>query len=79
MLCAVVLVGFVQIFLPFNRTFDLIMAVITALLFCGYILYDTHMIMNRLSPDEYIFASISLYLDVVNLFLAILRILGDQD
>ncbi|KAJ2889625.1 hypothetical protein GGI21_006494, partial [Coemansia aciculifera] len=78
-LWAVVLVGFVQIFLPFNRTFDLVMAVVIALVFCGYILYDTHMIMHRLSPDEYIVASLDLYLDVVNLFLAILRILNDRD
>ncbi|KAJ2864828.1 hypothetical protein GGH94_002643 [Coemansia aciculifera] len=78
-LWAVILVGFVQIFLPFNRTFDLIMAVVIALVFCGYILYDTHMIMHRLSPDEYIIASLDLYLDVVNLFLAILRILNNRD
>ncbi|KAJ2702943.1 hypothetical protein H4R19_005331 [Coemansia spiralis] len=78
-LWAVLLVGLVQIFLPFNRTFDLVVAVITALVFCGYILFDTHMIMNRLSPDEYIMASVSLYLDIVNLFLAVLRILNDQD
>ncbi|KAJ1868922.1 hypothetical protein GGI01_000630 [Coemansia sp. RSA 376] len=78
-LWAVILVGFVQIFLPFNRTFDLIMAVVIALVFCGYILYDTHMIMNRLSPDEYIIASLDLYLDVINLFLAILRILNNRD
>ncbi|KAJ2816630.1 hypothetical protein FBU31_006508, partial [Coemansia sp. 'formosensis'] len=78
-LWAVILVGFVQIFLPFNKTFDLVMAVVIALVFCGYILYDTHMIMHRLSPDEYIIASLDLYLDVVNLFLAILRILNNRD
>ena len=32
---------------------------------------------NRLSPDEYIHASISLYLDIVNLFLHLLRILSE--
>ncbi|KAJ2157023.1 hypothetical protein GGF46_004785 [Coemansia sp. RSA 552] len=79
MLWAVILVGFVQIFLPFNRTFDLVVAAVSALVFCGYIMYDTHMIMNRMSPDDYVLASVSLYLDIVNLFLAILRILGDRD
>ncbi|KAJ1672373.1 hypothetical protein IWW47_003989 [Coemansia sp. RSA 2052] len=78
-LWAIILVGLVQIFLPFNRAFDMAMAVVIALVFCGYILYDTHMIMHRLSPDEYIVASLDLYLDVVNLFLAILRILNDRD
>ncbi|KAJ1725848.1 hypothetical protein LPJ53_000109 [Coemansia erecta] len=78
-LWAVVLVGFVQIFLPFNRTFDLIVAALTAVIFCGYIMYDTHMVMNRLTPDDYIIASLELYLDIINLFVAILRILGDRD
>ncbi|CAI2172479.1 2500_t:CDS:2 [Funneliformis geosporum] len=73
----VIIVGFVAIFLPFNRTFDLILAIGTALLFCGFIIYDTFNIMNRLSPEEYIVASVDLYLDFVNLFLAILRILND--
>lgn len=33
------------------------------------------MLMQKLSPEEYIFATISLYLDVINLFIQILRIL----
>ncbi|KAJ2003033.1 hypothetical protein GGI04_003111 [Coemansia thaxteri] len=78
-LWAVILVGLVQIFVPFSRAFDLFVAVAIALIFCGYILYDTHMIMHRLSPDEYIIASLDLYLDIVNLFLAILRILNNRD
>ncbi|KAJ2719698.1 hypothetical protein GGI07_005054 [Coemansia sp. Benny D115] len=77
-LWAIILVGLVQIFVPFSRTFDLIMAVFIAIVFCGYIMYDTYMIMNRLSPDEYIIASLDLYLDLINLFLAILRILDNR-
>ena len=46
-----------------------------ALIFCGFIIFDTHMIMHKLSPEEYILASINLYLDIINLFLYILRIL----
>ncbi|KAI9502219.1 hypothetical protein GGI25_005983 [Coemansia spiralis] len=78
-LCAIIMVGLVQIFLPFNKTFDLIIAAVTAVVFCGYIMYDTYMIMNHFTPDDYIFASLALYLDVINLFLAILRILSDRD
>jgi FtsH-binding integral membrane protein len=33
------------------------------------------MLMQKLSPEEYILATISLYLDVINLFIHILRIL----
>jgi FtsH-binding integral membrane protein len=47
-----------------------------ALLFCGFILYDTHMILERLGPDDYIVASIELYLDIINLFIYILDLLS---
>ncbi|KAJ1974119.1 hypothetical protein H4R34_004835 [Dimargaris verticillata] len=77
-LWGIILVGFIQIFFPFNRTFDLVMAIVTAVIFCGYIVYDTHAITHRLSPDEYIAAAVELYLDVINLFIALLRILSDS-
>ena len=51
-------------------------SVIGSLLFCGYIIYDTHMIMRKLGVDDFIIASIELYLDLINLFLHILRILA---
>jgi FtsH-binding integral membrane protein len=47
-----------------------------AALFSLYIVYDVHEISKRMSPDEYVPAAISLYLDIVNLFLHILRILA---
>jgi protein lifeguard len=40
-------------------------------------LFDTYMIINRLSPDEWVIAVVSLYLDVLNLFLSILRLLNN--
>ncbi|CAG8558143.1 298_t:CDS:2, partial [Paraglomus occultum] len=33
-------------------------------------------IFNKLSPEEYILGTIDLYLDIVNLFIAILTLLG---
>lgn len=62
-----VMTGLVGIFLPFSKTTDLIFAAGGTLLFSGYVVYDTYMINNRLSPDEYIMAAISLYLDFINL------------
>jgi FtsH-binding integral membrane protein len=46
-----------------------------ALLFSGFILYDTSNIMHRMGPDDYIMAAISLYLDIINLFMYLLEIL----
>ena len=54
------------------------LAVGGAVIFSLYIVYDVYLISSRLSPDEYISASISLYLDIINLFLRILHILAQM-
>ncbi|XP_067906577.1 protein lifeguard 4 [Heterodontus francisci] len=69
-----ILAGFLRVFFS-SDTVEVVFASAGALLFCGFIIYDTHVLMHKLSPEEYVLASISLYLDVINLFLHILRIL----
>ncbi|XP_068017044.1 protein lifeguard 4 [Melanerpes formicivorus] len=59
----------------FNETVELVFAAAGALLFCGFIIYDTHLLMHRLSPEEYILAAINLYFDFINLFLHLLHLL----
>ncbi|NXG66361.1 LFG4 protein, partial [Hemiprocne comata] len=59
----------------YSETIELVVAAAGALLFCGFIIYDTHLLMHRLSPEEYIQAAINLYLDIINLFLHLLRVL----
>ncbi|KAJ3555011.1 hypothetical protein NM688_g2807 [Phlebia brevispora] len=76
-LIALLMTGLVGIFIPFSRTTDLVFAIGGCLLFSGYVVYDTYLINNRVSPDEYIMAAISLYLDFINLFISILRILNN--
>ena len=49
-----------------------------AILFSLFIIFDTHMIMHKVSPEEYIHASVNLYLDIINLFLHLLRLLGER-
>jgi len=44
---------------------DLVFALVGCLLFSGYIVYDTYLINKRLSPDEWVLASLSLYLECV--------------
>jgi len=56
-----------------------IFALAGTILFSCYILFDTSMIMRKLGPDEYVFAAINLYLDILNLFLYILELLGSRD
>lgn len=50
-------------------------AVLGAIVFSCFIVFDTHMLIHKLSPEEYIVAAINLYLDIINLFLEILKIL----
>lgn len=53
------------------------------LLFSVYLIYDTQLIMGRgelaLGVDDYVFASLMLYTDIISLFLDILRLTGDKD
>jgi FtsH-binding integral membrane protein len=76
-LLALVMTSFVTMFFTASRTTDIIISLGATLLFSGYIVYDTYMINSRLSPDEYILGAISLYLDFINLFLNMLRLLND--
>jgi len=78
-LIALLMTGVVGLFIPFGRTMDLVYAIGGTLIFSGYIVYDTYMINNRFSPDEYIMGAISLYLDFINLFLSILRLLNNVE
>merc|ERR1711937_282938 len=64
-----------QVFFP-TEIFDFGISIAGALVFSLFIIYDTHMIMRKLSPEEYIFAAINLYLDIINLFLHILKMLS---
>ncbi|NXX73988.1 LFG4 protein, partial [Urocolius indicus] len=66
--------GFLRLFF-YSETVELVFAAAGALLFCGFIIYDTHLLMHKLSPEEYILAAINLYLDIINLFLHLLRLL----
>lgn len=68
------LAGFLKLFF-YSETMELVLASLGALLFCGFIIYDTHSLMHRLSPEEYVIAAISLYMDIINLFLHLLKFL----
>jgi len=52
-----------------------------ALVFSLYLIYDTQLMMGgnhkySLDPEEYIFAALNIYLDVINLFMYILMIVS---
>jgi len=64
-----------------DRILSLVYSSLGALVFSVYIVIDTQMMLGgshkySISPEEYIFAALNLYLDVINLFLYILAIVG---
>lgn len=69
-------VSIVQIFLPFSEGLQLALAIAGVVIFSGYIVLDTYLIFNRYLAEDYILASVSLYLDIINLFIRILQILS---
>jgi len=77
-LWGLILFGFMAMFFPYSSTGELIYGGLAALIFSGYILVDTQLVLRKHHVEEEIAAAISLYLDIINLFLAILRILNSQ-
>lgn len=77
--------GFIAIILLFltrsNIAF-IIYAALATILFCMYLIFDTQQLLAgkrvQLSPEEYIFGAISLYVDIIVIFLYILTLCGNR-
>jgi len=67
--------GLLNMIFDFGIGGRMVFSLFGALLFAGYILYDTSQILHNLGPDDYIEAAINLYLDIINLFLYLLELL----
>ena len=50
-----------------------------AIIFGLFIIYDTIMIRDKYDVDDYIFAALTLYFDIIRLFIEILRLLGSSE
>ena len=78
-LIAIILATIVNIFLKSSKM-DIIVTIISILIFIGYIAYDTHLIKNKLygiDDDKLvIYGAFQFYLDFINLFLDLLRLFG---
>ncbi|RWW14459.1 hypothetical protein GW17_00021764, partial [Ensete ventricosum] len=66
---------FIQIFFPLGPTSVAIFGGLGAVVFSAFIVYDTDNLIKRYNYDEYIWASVVLYLDILNLFLSIMNML----
>jgi protein lifeguard len=59
---------------------QLVYAGVSALMFSGYILVDTELIMKRgiFGVDDYCFAALCIYIDLIGLFINILSLIGNR-
>ena len=85
-ICLVVVVvpvsGLSVIFIPY-QILSVIFGSLGALLFGCYLVFDTHCMLNgqhnySISSEEYVFAALTLYLDLVNLFISVLSFIGGR-
>lgn len=69
------MVVFSLVTMIFNIQFNqMIYSGLGVLVFSGYVLYDTSNLIRRYQSDQYVAATIALFLDIVNLFLFLLRL-----
>uniref|UniRef100_A0A0D9WGB4 BI1-like protein n=1 Tax=Leersia perrieri TaxID=77586 RepID=A0A0D9WGB4_9ORYZ len=64
-----------QMFFPLGSGSVALFGGLGALVFSGFIIYDTENLIKRHTYDDYIWASVELYLDILNLFLYILNMI----
>ncbi|XP_072250506.1 glutamate receptor, ionotropic, N-methyl D-aspartate-associated protein 1b (glutamate binding) isoform X1 [Leuresthes tenuis] len=79
--CLIVLIvfGILCIFIQ-DKILHIVYAGLGALLFTCFLAVDTQLLLGNkelaLSPEEYVFAALNLYTDIINIFLYILAIVG---
>lgn len=61
-----------------NQTASLWLAGATVLVFSGLLVFDTWRLRNVFGPGDYVQAAVAIYLDLLNMFLAILTLLGGR-
>lgn len=74
------LLGFMNIFFRSELIFDVYVH-ISLLIFCGFVLYDTQLIVEkkRMGDDDYIWHSVDLFLDFINIFRKLMIILSKKE
>jgi FtsH-binding integral membrane protein len=61
-----------------NTTASLWISAGAVLVFSGLLVFDTWRLRNVYGPEEYVAAAVQIYLDLINMFVAILNLLGGR-
>ena len=79
MIILLMCLGILSIFLPFLNTLYCVLGVFAYSL---YLIYDTQLIMgkfgNEYEVDDYIIAAMMIYIDIIQIFVYLLQLLGDN-
>jgi protein lifeguard len=79
-LIALIVVSFIGLFIPHIKVVELLVSGGGAFLFSAFLVVDIQKLMDghrvQISPDDYILAALNLYLDILNLFVYILRFIN---
>lgn len=79
-LLAIIILEVINILLA-NNTLDMVLCIITILIFCAYVAYDIQVILRSSDeiPNQGIYCAFSLFLDFINLFINLLDLFGKRD
>jgi FtsH-binding integral membrane protein len=61
-----------------NQTIHLWIAAVGVVVMSGLLIYDTWRLKNAYDPDEYVVAAVRIYVDLLNMFMFILSLLGGR-
>ena len=80
--CVIVCLTIIDIFFIRTTFESKLIAFAFACIYCAYLLIDTQLILGgkhkNLSLDNYVLGAVILYIDIIGLFLELLRILGSR-
>jgi len=79
----VILLSIISMFMSFVAWWHPFMSAIMVIIYGLYVIYDTQLIagggQHELSMDDYVIGAMILYVDIMMMFLELLRLFGDRD
>jgi FtsH-binding integral membrane protein len=78
LLIGAILASLIGFFVHMGNLFYTALDVFVLLIFFGFVLYDSSRILRDYSNDDYVYATVSLYIDFLNIFIRVLMLLAGR-
>jgi modulator of FtsH protease len=75
---SVVIVAMIMAIVFHSHVLEMAVDSVSVLVFSGYILYDTQLVLDKSDRDDAISDALNLFLDVLNIFISLVRILSSS-